>query len=401
MRYQAMGMAIAGFLLAAVVHAQPSLQPLRLGVLNDQTGPYADQTGAGSALAARMAVEDFGPTLLGRPIEVLVGDHQNKPDVGSALARQWFDRDGVDMIVDVPTSSVALAVQEVARQAKRIVLFSGSGAAELTGEACAPLSAQWTYDTYAMAAGTGAAITRSGADTWYVLAVDYSFGAAMTKDLTSSVTAYGGKVLGSAKHPLGTSDFASYLLKAQASGAKVIGLVNAGRDTSNAIKQAAEFGIAAGGQKLAGMVVTVVDIKALGLDVAQGLQFTESFYWDMNDATRAWAKRFFDKQGRMPTMTQAGVYSATLHWLRSVKAAGTADGTAVAATMRRLPVEDMMTHGARIRADGRLMRDFYLFEAKRPSESKGPWDLYKLVRTIPAEEAARPASQSACPLLKK
>lgn len=400
MRIRRWAAAVMGCVIAAAVQAQPAQGPVRIGVLNDQVGPYSDQTGAGSVLAARMAVEEFGPTVLGRAVEVLAGDHQNKPDIGSAIARRWFDQDGVAVILDVPTSSVALAVQEIGRQTGHIVLFSGAAAAELTGQFCAPLSAQWAYDTYAMAAGTGSAVTRGGGDTWFLITADYSFGAAMQRDLTATIMAAGGRVLGSVKHPLGTADFSSYLVQARASGAKVIGLLNAGRDTSNAIKQAAEFGIAAQGQTLAGMVVTVVDVQALGLEAARGLQFTESFYWDMDDATRAWSRRFFAKQGRMPTMAQAGVYSATLHWLRSVKQAGTLDGVPVMAAMRATPVEDMMTHGAHIRADGRLMRDFYLFEAKRPANSVGPWDLYRLVRTIPAEEAARPLAQSACPLVR-
>ncbi len=399
MRNFALGLAVAALCTAGAANAQTA-NPIRFGVLNDQAGPYSDQTGKGSVLAARMAIEDFGTTVLGRPIEVLVGDHQNKPDVGSSIVQQWFEREGVEMVVDVPTSSVALAVQKLGRDAKKIVLFSGSAAPELTGTACAPLSAQWTYSTYAVAAGTAAAATKNGGDTWFVLAVDYSFGAAMTKDLTTAVTANGGKVLASVKHPLGAQDFASQLLTAQSSGAKVIGLVNAGRDFSSAVKQAAEFGITAGGQKIAGMIVTAVDIKALGLNVAQGLIFTESFYWDLDDETRAWSKRFFDKQGAMPTMVQAGVYSATLHWLRAIKAVGTVDSETVARQMRATPVDDMMTKGARIRADGQLMRDFYLFEAKKPSESKGPWDLYKLVRKIPAEEAARPLAEGGCPLVK-
>ena len=377
--------------------AQPS--PVRIGVLNDQSGPYSAQTGAGSVLAARMAVEDFGPTVIGRSIEVLVGDHQNKPDIGSTLARRWFDQDGVSVIVDVPTSSVALAVQEVARQTGHMVLYSGA-AADLTGKTCSPLTMQWTYDTYAMAAGTGAAMTDNGGSTWYLIAADYSFGASMARDLTAVVEAHGGKVLGSTKHPLSAPDFAAYLLQAKTSGAKVVGLLNAGVDTSNSIKQAAEFGLQSGGQKLAAMVVTVVDVKAIGLQAAQGLEFTESFYWDLDDATRAWSNRFYSKQGRMPTMVQAGVYSATLHWLKAVKATGTVDGAAVAASMRATPIEDFMTHGARIRVDGRVMRDFYLFEAKHPADSRGPWDLYRLVRTIPAEAAARPLANGGCPLAK-
>lgn len=388
----------AGCVLATTLQAQTP--PVKIGVLNDQSGPYSTQTGSGSVLAARMAVEDFGPTVLGRPIEVIAGDHQNKPDIGATLAKRWFDQDGVAVILDVPTSSVALAVQDIAKQAKRMVIFSGAGTGDLSGKACSPTGMQWTYDTYAIAAVTGAAITAGGGNTWYLIAADYAFGAAMSADLTAVIQSKGGQVLGTSKHPLGAPDFASFLLQARSSGAKVVGLLNAGSDTSNSIKQAAEFGVVSGGQKLAAMILTVVDVKALGLQATQGLMFTESFYWDMDDATRAWSKRFMDKQGRMPTMLQAGVYSATLHWLKGVKSAGTIEGPAVATAMRAMPVEDMMTHGAKIRADGRLLRDFYLFEVKKPAESKGPWDLYKLVKTIPAEEAVRPLSQSACPLVK-
>jgi branched-chain amino acid transport system substrate-binding protein len=387
-------------LLATTAIAQTQTGPIRIGVLTDLTGPYSDQTGAGSVIAARMALEDFGPTVLGRPIEIVVGDHQNKPDIGSAIAHRWFDQEGVSMVADVPTSSVALAVQDIARKAGRIVMFSGAASTELTGKSCAPLSFQWTYDTYAMAAGTGAAVTRNGGDTWFLMTLDFAFGAAMESDLRAMVAAQGGKVLGGVKHPFGTPDFSSFLLQAKASGAKVIGLLNAGQDTANAIKQASEFGITSDGQKLAAMVATVVDVQSLGLPVAQGLQFTESFYWDMDEATRTWSRRFFAKKGKMPTMAQAGVYSATMHWLKAVKDSNTLDSAVVATSMRRTPVNDMMTKGASIRSDGRLMRDFYLFEVKKPADSKGPWDLYRLVRTIPAAEAARPLAQSSCPLVK-
>ena len=380
--------------------AQTTTGPIRVGVMNDQSGPYADQTGVGSVVAARMAVEEVGGTVLGRPIEILSGDHMNKPDIGSSIAKRWIEQENVVMLADLPTSSVALAVQEIARAAGRIVLYSGAATADLTGKACAPLSAHWTYDTYAMAAGTGAAVTRAGGDTWFLMAADYAFGVALTRDVSAAVTKNGGKIVGVVKHPLGGSDFSSYLLQAQASGAKVIGLLNAGADTTNFVKQAAEFGLTGKGQVLTGMVIGVVDTHSLGLKTAQGLEFTESFYWDQDDATRAWSKLFMAKHGRMPTSIQAGTYSATRHWLKAVKEAGTTDGPAVMAVMRRTPVEDMMTHGARIREDGRLMRDFYLFQAKRPEESKGEWDLHKLIRTVPAEEAARPLSEGGCPLVK-
>ena len=394
-------LAAACLALSAAAHAQPSTGPVKIGVLSDQSSAYSSGSGTGASTAVRMAVEEVGGTVLGRPIEVVLGDHQNKPDVGSAVARQWYTQDGVAAIVDVPNSAVALAVQEVAKQTGRIALLSGAISAELTGKSCNPFTVQWTVDTYALAAGTGAAVTQAGNKTWYLISVDYAFGVAMSQDLRAAVEANGGKVLGEVKHPLGTTDFSSYLLQAQSSGAKVVGLLSAGADSINAIKQAEEFGLLRNGTRLAGMVLETTDIHAIGLPTAQGLVFTGAFYWDLDDATRAWSKRFFEKQGRMPTGTQAGAYSATLHWLRAVKAAGTTESGAVMAAMRATPVEDMMTHGARIRADGRLVRDFYLFEVKRPAESNGPWDLQKVVRVIPAADAVRPAGQSACPLLNK
>ena len=375
--------------------------PIKIGVLNDRSGIYADLSGEGSVVAARMAVEDFGPTVLGRPIEIVFADHQNKPDVGAAIAGRWYDNDGVDAIADVPVSSVALAVQEVARQRNKIVLFSAAGSSDLTGKACSPVGTQWTFDTIALAKGTAQAVTRAGGKTWFFVTADYAFGTAMEADARNYIAQVGGSVLGSVRVPQGASDFSAFLLEARNSGAKVIGLANAGADTINAIKGAAEFGIVAGGQRLAAMLVFLSDVHAIGLQTAQGLQLTESFYWDLNDGTRAWSKRFGARMGgRMPTMVHAGVYSAVTHYLQAIKAAGTDDATAVAAKMREMPVSDPILPHATVRVDGRVLRPFYLFEVKSPSESKGPYDYYKLVREIPAEEAARPLDQGGCPLVR-
>jgi branched-chain amino acid transport system substrate-binding protein len=385
--------------LAAPAGAQSSTEPIRIGVLNDQSGMYADLAGPGSVIAARMAVEDAGGTVLGRRVDVLAADHQNKPDVGAATASRWYDREGVHAIVDVPVSSVALAVQEVARSRQRIVMFSSAGSADLTGKACSPTGFHWTFDTVALAKGTASAVVKAGGDTWFFLTADYAFGHAMESDVRSLVAAAGGRTVGGVRVPMGTSDMSSFLLQAQGSRAKIVALANAGSDLVNSIKQAGEFGIVAGGQKLAGLLVFLSDVHSLGLRAAQGLQLTESFYWDLNDGTRAWSARFAERfNGRRPTMAQAGVYSAVAHYLKAAAAAGTADGPAVAAKMREMPVADFMTANARIRADGRVLRDFYLFEVKAPAESKGPWDYYKLVRTIPAEEAARPEGEGGCAL---
>ena len=373
--------------------------PLRIGVLNDQSGMYADLAGPGSVVAARMAVEDAGGAVLGRTIEVLAADHQNKPDIGAAIAAQWYDRDGVDVILDIPVSSVALAVQEIARTRHKIVIFSSAGSSDLTGRACSPTGFAWTYDTIALAKGTASAVVKAGGDTWFFLTADYAFGYSMETDARAVVIANGGKVDGAMRVPMNTADMSSFLLQARGSGAKIIGLANAGRDLGNSVKQATEFGIVAGGQKLAGLLVYISDVHSLGLQTAQGLLLTESFYWDLNDATRAWSARFAARfSGRKPTMTQAGVYSGVAHYLKAVAAAGTTDGPAVAAKMRELPVNDFMTANAHVRADGRLLRDFYLFQVKSPAESKGPWDYYNRVRTIPANEAVRPEAEGGCNL---
>ncbi|MBN9564054.1 MAG: ABC transporter substrate-binding protein [Alphaproteobacteria bacterium] len=392
---------LVGLTLACATHAEAAGDVVKIGVLNDQTGMNADLSGQGSVIAARMAAEDAGGKVIGKKIEVVFADHQNKADVGSSIATQWYDKDGVDVIADLPFSSVALAVQEIARQRQKIVLFSGPGSSDLTGKACSPFGFHWTFDTVALARGTGSAVVKSGGDTWFFLVADYAFGHALAKDTIQVVRANGGKVLGQAIHPVNTSDFSSYLVQAQASGAKVIGLANGATDTTNAIKQAHEFGITQAGQKLAGLLVFITDVHSLGLEVAQGLQMTESFYWNMDDQTRAFSKRYAERMnGRMPSMVQAGVYSAVAHYLKAVAAAGTLDGPAVAAKMHELPVNDFMSHNVHIRRDGRVMRDFYLFEVKSPAESKGEWDYYKLVRTIPAEEAARPEAEGNCPLVK-
>ena len=390
--------------LAVAALACPALAqspPLRIGVLNDQSGMYADLAGPGSVVAATMAAEDAGGTVLGRKIEVLTGDHQNKADVGAAIAARWYDVQGVSAIVDVPVSSVALAVQDVARNRHKIVMFSGAGSSDLTGKACSPTGFAWTFDTIALANGTGSAIVKAGGDSWFFLTADYAFGTAAEHDVSDVVRANGGRVVGAVRIAMSTTDFSSFLLQAQASHAKIIGLANAGSDLINAIKQASEFGIVEAGQKLAGLLVFISDVHSLGLQTAQGLQLTESFYWDQNDATRAFSDRFAARTGgKRPTMVQAGVYSAVAHYLKAVAQAGTDDGPTVADAIRAIPVDDFMTDHASVRIDGRVLRDFYLFEVKSPAESKGPWDLYKLIRRIPAQDAVRPLAQGGCPLVK-
>ena len=381
--------------------AQGSGPGVKIGVLNDQSGMYADLSGQGSVIAARMAAEDFGGSVLGRPIEIIFADHQNKPDVGAAIAGRWYEAEHVDAIVDVPVSSVALAVQEVARQHNRIVMFSAAGSSDLTGKNCSAMGTQWTFDTIALSKGTALAVTKSGGDTWFFLTADYAFGTAMEADARRTIAQAGGTVVGGVRHPQGTTDFSSFLLQAQASKAKVVGLANAGSDTIGAVLGAKEFGIVAKGQRLAGLLIFLSDVHALGLPVAQGLQLTESFYWDLNDSTRAWSQRFGARMaGRMPTMVHAGVYSAVTHYLEAIRAAGTTEATAVAAKMRELPVHDALLDRASVRVDGRVIRPFYLFEVKTPAESRKPYDYYKLVREIPAEEAARPLSEGGCPLVK-
>ena len=393
-------LALAGMIGTA--EAQLSGGVLKIGVLNDQSGLYADVSGQGSVIAARMAVEDFKAEAKGIKVEIVFADHQNKPDVGSALVRQWFDRDGVDVVADVPTSSVALAVNEIVKEKNKVFLVSGAASAALTGAACTPNTVHWTYDNWALANGTAKAIAQAGGDTWYFLTADYAFGHDLEAQVSAVVKAANGKVVGAVRHPLSTPDFSSFLLQAQASKAKVIGLANAGGDTINSIKQAGEFGIAKGGQKLAGLLIFVSDIHALGLQTAQGLQFTESFYWDRTDASRDFAKRLAPQvKGNHPTMVHAGVYASVLHLLKAVEQTKTDDGAKVVAKMKEMPTDDPLFGKGVIREDGRKIHDMYLFEAKAPAESKGPWDYYKVVRTIPAAEAFRPLNEGGCSLVKK
>lgn len=388
---------------AGAAAAQISDGVVRIGVMGDMSGLYADITGPGSVVAARMAVEDFQKTSrAGLKVEIVSADHQNKPDVGSSIARQWYDTDRVDAIADVPTSSVALAVNQITRDKGKALLISGAATSDLTGKACSPNTIAWTYDTWMLANGTGNAIVKTGGDTWFFLTSDYAFGHALERDTEAAVLKGGGKVLGKVRHPLNTQDFSSFLLQAQASKAKIIGLANAGGDTINSIKQAAEFGIVQKGQNLAGLLVFISDIHALGLNQAQGLIFTETFYWDLNDQTRAWSRRFMPQNGnKAPSMVQAGVYGAVLHYLKAVEAAGTDDGTKVIAKMKELPTDDPLFGKGTIRADGRKLHDAYLVEVKKPSESKGPYDYYKIRATIPAKDAFRPLDAGECPLVKR
>ena len=391
--------AAAAALLGTAAHAEDLA--VKIGVMSDMSGLYADLGGPGSVAAAKLAVEDFNPAAHGLKVELVTGDMQNKPDVGSNLARQWFDVDHVDMIVDVPNSGVALAVNEVAREKNKVFLVSGAASSDLTGPKCSPNTIHWTYDTWMLANGTGKALVKTGGDTWFFMTADYAFGHALERDTTAVVLANGGKVLGSVSIPLNNADFSSFLLQAQSSKAKVIGLANAGGDTINSIKQGAEFGITAGGQKFAGLLVFISDVNSLGLKTAQGLVLTETFYWDMNDATRAWTKRWQAQMpGKFPTMVQAGVYSAVTHYLKTVAALkSTGDGKTVVAKMKALPTDDPLFGKGSIRVDGRKIHPAYLFEVKKPEESKYPGDYYKLRATIPADEAFRPLKDDNCPLV--
>ncbi|MBK6983169.1 MAG: ABC transporter substrate-binding protein [Betaproteobacteria bacterium] len=388
-------------LAAGAANAQISGNEVKIGVLNDQSGTYADLAGPGSTLAAKMAVEDSKAILKGMKVEVISADHQNKPDVGSAIARKWYDSEGVDVIVDVPTSSVALAVNQITKEKGKAFLVSGAASSDLTGKACSPNTIHWTYDTWELANGTGSAIVKTGGKSWFFLTADYAFGHALERDTSAVVVKEGGKVVGAVRHPFPTSDFSSFLLQAQASKAQIIGLANAGADTTNAIKQAAEFGIVKGGQNIAGMLVFLTDVHALGLATAQGLIFTTSWYWDMNDPSRAWAKRFAAANGgKYPTMIQAGVYSSVLHYLKAVTAIKSDDGTKVIAEMKKLPTDDPLFGKGMVRADGRKVHNGYLVEVKKPSESKSPYDYYKIRTTIPADQAFRPMSEGGCSLVK-
>jgi branched-chain amino acid transport system substrate-binding protein len=386
-------------LLNGAAHAEISGNAVKIGVMNDQSGLYADLAGQGSVEAARMAVEDFGGSINGAPIEVLSADHQNKPDVGSNIVRQWIDVDNVDVVVDVPTSSVALAVTEIVKEKDRVFLVSGAATTELTGAACSPNAIHWTYDTYALAVGTGRAMVEEGGDSWFFITADYAFGHQLEEDTSRVVQEQGGQVLGSVRHPLSTADFSSYLLQAQGSGAKVIGLANAGTDTTNAIKQANEFGITQAGQQLASLLMFLTDVDALGLDVAQNLVLTTGFYWDMNDETRAWSQRFNERVGQMPTMVQAGVYSAVTHYLNAIKETGSDQAKAVVDQMKATPVNDFFAKNGKIREDGRMVHDMYLARVKTPDESTGRWDYYEILRTIPGDQAFLPLEESTCALV--
>ncbi|HEX8664608.1 MAG TPA: ABC transporter substrate-binding protein [Beijerinckiaceae bacterium] len=381
--------------------AQISDDVVRIGLVLDMASLYSDITGTGSVTAARMAVEDFGGKVLGRPVEVVFADHQNKPDIAANAAREWFDRGQVDAILDVAASATALAVIEVAKEKNKIVVLNGPGAVRITNEACTPVSVHYTYDTYSLASTTGKATVKRGGDSWFFVTADYAFGHELERDTAEVVRANGGQVVGSVRAPLNTADFSSFLIQAQASKAKVVGLANAGTDTTNAIKQAAEFGLTKAGQSLAGLLVYVNDVKSLGLQTAQGMLLTEAFYWDLNDETRAWSKRFFDKTGKMPNMSQAGLYSATTHYLKAVQAAGTDETGAVMKAMKAAPINDFFAKDGRIREDGRMVHEMHLFEVKKPSESQGPWDLYRLVATVPGVEAFQPLEKSRCPLVRK
>jgi branched-chain amino acid transport system substrate-binding protein len=393
--------ALTAALAAPGVQAQISDGVVKIGVLSDMSSLYSDIGGGGSAVAARLAIDDFAPAKHGMKVELISADHLNKPDVGSSIARQWYDVDKVDVIVDVPTSSVALAINQVTREKGKAFLVSGAASSDLTGKACSPNTIHWTYDTWMLANGTGNAIVKTGGDSWYFITADYAFGLALERDTEAVVLKNGGKVLGKVRHPLNAQDFSSFLLQAQASKAKIIGLANAGGDTTNAIKQAAEFGIVKGGQSLAGMLVFISDVHGLGLDKAQGLIFTETFYWDLNDATRAFAKRFAAaNNGKYPTMVQAGVYSTITHYLKAVEAGKTDDGTKTIAKMKELPTDDPLFGKGRVRMDGRKIHPAYLVEVKKPSESKGPYDYYKIRATIPADQAFRPLNDGGCSLVK-
>ncbi|HYL47824.1 MAG TPA: ABC transporter substrate-binding protein [Stellaceae bacterium] len=397
----AAGFAAALAFGAAAPAAQAANDKVVIGVMNDMSSVYSYLGGMGSVVAARMAVHDFGGKVLGKPIEVIYADHQNKPDVGAAIARKWFDEDGVDAIVDLPTSSVAIAVQQVAKERGKVTLISNGGSSELTGKFCSPTGVHWTYDTYALAHVTGKAIVQQGGKSWFFITADYAFGHQLQDDTAAVVKASGGTVVGSVNVPLNNADFSSFLLQAQQSKAQVIGLANAGGDTVNSIKQAAEFGIVKGGQRLAGLLVFIADVNALGLQTAQGLMLTEAYYWDQNAQTRAFAKRFeAEYNGKVPTSGQAGVYGAVLHYLKAMAAAKTEDGVKVVAEMRKLPINDFMTHNGKIRIDGRVIRDMYLFQVKSPQESKYPYDYYKQLAVIPGDQAFRPLSESECPLVK-
>src|SRR6201985_1613946 len=397
------GLTVAGLALAAsggAAKAQISGDVVKIGVLTDMSSLYADATGKGAVAAVQMAVAECGAKVKGTPGGVISADHQNKPDVGVGIARNWYDNEKVDAIFDVPTSSVALPVSALTREKNKININSGGGSSDITGAQCSPNTVHWTYDTYALSNVAGKAMVKRGEDTWFFVTADYAFGMAMERDAANVVKESGGKVLGDVRHPLNSSDFSSFLLQAQASKAKVVALANAGGDTTNALKQASEFGITKGGQKMIALLQEITDTHSLGIKETQGLIVTDAFYWDMNDETRAFSKRFNEKVGHMPTMIQAGLYSATMHYLKAIEAIGTDEAPKVMAQMRATPVHDFFAKNRKIPIDGRMVHDMYLFETKKPEESKGEWDLYKLIATVPGDEAFRPLDKGGCPLVK-
>lgn len=392
---------VSALAISLTAAAQISDDAVKIGVIVDQTGVYSANGGPGAIRAVEMAIKDFGGKVKGKPIELVSADYQNKVDIALSKAREWIDRDKVDMIIESTDSAAALAMQKLAESKKRIMIFAGSATTALTNKECSPYGIHYVYDTYALATGTGRALMARGDDTWYFLTADYAFGNSLEKDTTTVVRAMGGKVLGTIKHPLAASDFASFLLQAQASKAKVVGLANAGRDTQNSVRQAAEFGLTKGGQKLATLLLFDTDVKGMGLQVAQGLLFTTGFYWDRNDETRAWSKRFYDIHKAMPTMIQAGAYSATMHYLKAVEAADTDNADSVMKNMKATEINDFFAKSGKIRANGRMVHDMYLAEVKKPSESKGEWDIIKILSTIPGEQVFQPLSESTCPLIKR
>ena len=396
-----MGLAATTVIGVGAATAQISDDVVRIGVLNDQSNVYADLGGPGSVIAARMAIEDVGGKVLGKPVDILAADHQSKADVGASIVRQWFDADKVDMVIGFDNSSVALAVEQVAFQKNRIAIAGAIGTTAFTGKSCTPNEAAWVYDAYALTNTLARSVVARGQDTWFFITVDYSLGHSLEADATSAVVASGGKVLGSARHPLNTADFSAYLLQAQASGAKVVAMANAGGDMTNATKQANEFGLTHAGQTVVSLLTFITDVNSVGLKAAQGLTFVTAFYWDRDDESRAWSKRFFELHKRMPTMAQAAVYSAIRHYLTAIEAAGTDEAKAVMAKMREIPVNDFYAKNGRVREDGRMVHDMYFVQVKTPAESTGPWDYYKILSTIPGDQAFRPLDEGGCPLVKQ
>ncbi len=402
LRRWAAGLALlAGAATPALAEPAISDGVVKFGVLTDLSGPSADGTGKGSVVAAEMAIADFGGKVLGKPIELVFADHQSKTDIGMATARRWYDAEKVDVILDVPVSSIALGVQQLTRERNRVFLMMGPGSSELTGAACSPNGVQWVYNTYALANVAGKALVERGDNSWFFITADYTFGHMLEKDASAVVTAHGGKVLGSAKHPFNNNDFASQVVQAKNSGAKVVALADSGQDTQNVLKQAAEFGLAAGGQKLIALLFGITDVPGVGLDIAQGMMLTDAFYWDRDDETRAFAKRFHEKVGRMPTMMQAGVYSAVSHYLKAVDTAGTDEAKAAVAQMKKTKINDIFAKDGYIRDDGQMIHDMYLVQVKSPEQSKSKWDVYNIVATVPGEQAFQSLDKSACPLVKK